>query len=136
MAFLFGKKKQQQQYGATSGQSKDGATPSPALGPPSSLPTPNGVPAGARDREKELGPDQSPTTAGSLSNSINSLQNGTGSSPEQKGMLREKDLDFQVSRSALIYSVPFPESAFLGWRATRSFPIQSIWCLPWVSAVR
>ena len=102
MAFLFGKKKQQQQYGAASGQSKDGGTSSPAPGPPSSLPTANGIPAGGRDREKESGPEQSPTTSSSLANSMNSLQNGTGSSPEQKALMRDKgDLDFQVSRSRL-----------------------------------
>lgn len=96
MAFLFGKKKQQQQYSTTPAQSKDGPGAAGAA-PASSIPTVNGMPAGARDREKEGGPNQSPTPSGSLNNSINSLQNGGTPSPEQKALRDKGDLDFQVS---------------------------------------
>ena len=98
MAFLFGKKKsQQQQQGANSKDVPASSIP----GPGTSLPTVNGTPAGAKDREKDSG-HESPTPSSSLNDSLSSLQNGTPPSPEQKNQREKSDLDFQVSYGRLL----------------------------------
>ena len=95
MAFLFKSKKHQSS--AVPPQTKDSSSPPGPSGPTTPAPTSTASTSTPRDREKETGPNHTPTPSSSVNNSLNSLGGTSSPSPDQKGLREKPDPALPVS---------------------------------------